>query len=286
MIASLKDGNSKFEIRNSGAPAKEGESDGPAHTGRGLRYYLSYLRSLLFTDTLIILYTVVCGGLSLVGSVFDTGGRWQHLWARTWSWLILTTSGVRVGVEGLENVPHETAIYCANHQSAMDIPILFVHLPVQFRFLAKRPLFKLPFLGWHLYRSGHIPVDRDQPRKAFRSFDQAAERIRSGVPVVLFPEGTRSRDGALKPFKGGSFHLAIQAGVPVVPITLNGTRHVHEPDTLHVRSGHAQMIIHPPILTAGLNSQDVDTLCAQVHRCIESRFIPEEEWERVAGDRG
>ena len=277
MIASLKDGNSKLEIRDPEVPPGKPDLGSLPDPGRMLRYYLSYLRSLLFTNNLIFLYTVVCGALSLAGSVFDTGGRWQHLWARTWSWLILRSSGVRVRVEGLENVPHETAIYCANHQSAMDIPILFVHLPVQFRFLAKRPLFKLPFLGWHLYRSGHIPVDRGQPRKALRSFDQAAERIRSGVPVVLFPEGTRSRDGGLKPFKGGSFYLAIQARVPVVPITLNGTRHVHEPDTLHVRSGHTEMIIHPPIPTAGLNSQDVDALSAQVHGCIASRFVPPEK---------
>jgi 1-acyl-sn-glycerol-3-phosphate acyltransferase len=278
MIASLKGGNSKLKIRNSEVPAEGRDSGGSGHSGHGLGYYLSYLRSLLFTNNLIILYTVVCGALSLAGSVFDTGGRWQHLWARIWSWLILKTIGIQVRVEGLENVPQETAIYCANHQSAMDIPILFVHLPVQFRFLAKRPLFKLPFLGWHLYRSGHIPVDRGQPRKALRSFDQAAERIRSGVPVVLFPEGTRSRDGELKPFKGGSFYLAIQARVPVVPITLNGTRHVHEPDTLHVRSGHTEMIIHPPISTAGLNSQDVDALTAQVHGCIASRFVHPEKW--------
>jgi 1-acyl-sn-glycerol-3-phosphate acyltransferase len=286
MVASLKGGNRKLDLRNPEVPAREGEAGGPAHPARGWEYYLSYLRSLLFTNNLIVLYTVLCGALSLAGSVFDTGGRWQHLWARTWSWLILKTSGVRVRVEGLEHVPRETAIYCVNHQSAMDIPILFVHLPVHFRFLAKRSLFKIPFLGWHLRRAGDIPVDRGQPRRAFRSFDQAAERIRSGVPVVLFPEGTRSRDGALQPFKGGSFYLAIQAGVPVVPITLNGTRHAHRPDTLHVRSGHTEMIIHSPLSTAGLNSQDVDALSAQVHRSIASRFIPSEEWEKVTGDRG
>lgn len=278
MTASLKDGNSKLGIRNSETTIRNADSSGRSNPSRGLGYYLSYLRSILFTNNLIILYTAVCGALSLAGSVFDTGGRWQHMWARNWSWLILKTSGVRVRVEGLDNVPHETAIYCVNHQSAMDIPVLFVHLPVQFRFLAKRPLFNLPFLGWHLSRSGHIPVDRGQPRKAFRSFDQAAERIRSGVPVVLFPEGTRSRDGELHAFKGGSFYLALEAGVPIVPITLNGTRHVHEPDTLHVRSGQTEMIIHPPISTAGLTSQDVDALSARVRSCIASRFVPPEKW--------
>lgn len=278
MTASLKDGNSKLGIRNSETTIRNADSSGRSNPSRGLGYYLSYLRSILFTNNLIILYTAVCGALSLAGSVFDTGGRWQHMWARNWSWLILKTSGVRVRVEGLDNVPHETAIYCVNHQSAMDIPVLFVHLPVQFRFLAKRPLFNLPFLGWHLSRSGHIPVDRGQPRKAFRSFDQAAERIRSGVPVVLFPEGTRSRDGELHAFKGGSFYLALEAGVPIVPITLNGTRHVHEPDTLHVRSGLTEMIIHPPISTAGLTSQDVDGLSARVRSCIASRFVPPEKW--------
>lgn len=242
------------------------------------RYFLSYLRSLLLTNLLIYFYTAVCGALSLCGSLFDARGRWQHGWARLWSWLILKTSGIRVRVEGLENVhPRETAIFCANHQSAMDIPILFVNLPVQFRFLAKRSLFKLPFLGWHLRRSGHIPVDRDQPRKALKSLDQAAERIRGGCPVILFPEGTRSRDGQIKPFKAGSFYLAIRAGVPVVPITLNGTRHVHKPDTYHVRPGQTEMIVHQPILTSDLTLDDVEALSERVRNQILSRFRPDVE---------
>ncbi len=142
------------------------------------RYYVSYLRSLLFTDMLIYVYTVVCGTASLAGSLFDPRGRWQHACARRWSWLILKTSRIRVKVEGLEHVdPNRTTIYCANHPSAMDIPILLLTLPVQFRFLAKRPLFHIPFLGWHLRRSGHIPVDRERPREALESLDQAAKKI-------------------------------------------------------------------------------------------------------------
>jgi 1-acyl-sn-glycerol-3-phosphate acyltransferase len=249
------------------APAKS-----PTRHAR-LWYYLSYLRSLLFTNLLIYFYTAVCGAVSLMGSLFDVRGRWQHGCARVWSWLILKTSGIRVRVEGLENIDtRETLIFVANHQSAMDIPILFVYLPVQFRFVAKRSLFLVPFLGWHLYRSGHIPVDRGKPHEALKSLDQAARKIREGRPVVLFPEGRRSRDGQVGAFKGGTFYLAIRAGVPIVPITLNGTRAVLKPDTYHVRPGQTELIIHCPIATEGLSVKDVDALSQRVREQILSRF--------------
>jgi 1-acyl-sn-glycerol-3-phosphate acyltransferase len=238
----------------------------------GLRYYLSYFRSLVLTNPLIYFYTAFCGTLSLAGSIVDSGGRWQHFCARMWSWLILKTSGIRVKVEGLEDVnPAGTAIYCSNHASAMDIPILFVYLPVQFRFLAKRSLFHLPFLGWHLRRSGHISVDRMRPHEALKGFDRAAQRIREGRSVITFPEGTRSRTGDMLPFKAGSFYLAILAQVPIVPITLNGTRHVLVPDTYHVRAGQTEMIIHKPIPTAGLTVDDVQSLSDRVREQIQSR---------------
>lgn len=242
------------------------------------RYYLSYLRSLVFTNLLIYLYTAVCGTFSVCGSLFDSRGRWQHMWACNWSWLILKTSGIRVRVEGLENVdPDEARIYCANHASAMDIPILFVNLPVQFRFLAKRSLFHLPFLGWHLRRSGHISIDRGRVHEAMKGFDRAAQKIREGKPVVTFPEGRRSRTGGLQPFKSGSFLLAVLSGVPIVPITLNGTRAVLVPDTYHVRAGQTEMIIHPPISTKGLTPNDVDALSDRVRRQIASKLWPAEK---------
>lgn len=247
-------------------------------TTERVRYVLSYLRSLFFTNLLFYIYTVACGTLSLCSSLFDAEGRWQHACARLWSWLILKTSGIRVRVEGLETVnADQTAIYCANHPSAMDIPILFLVLPVQFRFLAKRGLFRLPFIGWHLRRSGHIPVDREHPREALKSLDQAAQKIREGRSVVLFPEGTRSRDGRLLPFKGGSFYLAIRAGAPIVPITLNGTRAVLKPNTWHVRPGQTEMIVHPPIPTADLTPKDADALSERVRRQILSRLRPPDD---------
>lgn len=245
--------------------------------GYRIRYFLSYLRSLLFTNLLIYLYTAICGTASVCGSLFDGRGRWQHGCARVWSRLILKTSGIRVRVEGLENLNlNENAILCSNHQSTMDIPILFANLPIQFRFLAKSPLFKVPFLGWHLRRSGHVPVDRDRPHRAMQSFHLAAARIREGSSVLLFAEGRRSRDGQVGPFKAGSFYLAILAGVPVVPITLNGTRAVLQPDTSHVRPGQTEMIIHEPIPTTGLTLGDVNALCEKVRNEILSRFRPPE----------
>jgi len=239
------------------------------------RYLLSYARSLLFTNLLIYFYTAVCGTISLLGSVFDARGRWQHACARTWSWLILKTSGIRVRVEGLENVrPDKATIYCVNHQSAMDIPVLFVSLPAQFRFVAKRSLFNMPFMGWHLTRSGHIPVDRDRPREAMKSMKMVAKEIREGKSVLFFPEGHRSRDGKLLPFKAGSFYIAILSGVPIVPITINGTPNVLKPDTYHVRAGQTEMIVHPAVSTDGLKLKDAENLAEQVKGIIASRFVP------------
>ncbi len=235
--------------------------------------FLSYLRSLLFTDLLIYFYTAVCGTASLCGSAFDAEGRWQHGCARFWSRLILMTSGIQVRVEGAENIfPGQTYVFCANHPSAMDIPILFVSLPAQFRFLAKRSLFRLPFLGWHLRRSGHIPVDRGRAGAAAKGFEQAAQRIREGRSVVMFPEGSRSRVPGMLPFKDGSFYLAVLSGIPIVPVTLNGSREVLKPDSLHVRRGHVEVIIHPAISTAGLAANNVSALSLRVRQQIASRF--------------
>ena len=246
--------------------------------GARIRSFFSYLRSLFFTDLLIYIYTVVCGTFSFAGSFFDAHGRWQHGCARLWAWLILKTSRIRVRVEGLENIdPNETVIFCVNHPSAMDIPILFVHLPLQFRFLAKRSLFRLPFLGWHLRRSGHIPVDRGRPREALKGFDQAARRVKEGRSVVMFPEGRRSRTPEMLPFKDGSFYLAILSGVPVVPITLNGSRDVLKPDSYHIHAGLVEMIVHPPIPTVGLSIQDVESLSKRVRGKILTRFRPSKD---------
>ena len=198
------------------------------------------------------------GTISVTCSLFDSSGKLQHGCARIWSRMILWTAGVHVAVRGLEHIPPGVScVFCVNHQSHMDIPILLVSLPVQFRFLAKKQLFDVPFLGWHLRRSGQISIDRENPRAAVKSMRAAAARIQEGAPVVIFPEGGTSIDGAIHPFKGGGFMLATQSGVDVIPVTVRGSRHVLMPKTYHVKSGDVEVIVGAPISSRGVTSNEL-----------------------------
>lgn len=225
---------------------------------------LSYARSLLITAPLICLYTAVMGSLSLISSLFDAKGRAQHTCSRVWSRLILATARVRVkvlGVENLrENVPY---VLCVNHQSHMDIPIVLASLPIQFRFAAKKELFRIPFLGWHLARSGHVPIDRENPRSAIRSMSKAAQTIKSGTPVAIFPEGGTTEEEVIRPFKGGAFFLATKSAADVVPVTIRGSRRVLLPKTFHVRSGNVEVVIGRPIPSEGSTNADLANMVRQ-----------------------
>ena len=163
---------------------------------------LSYVRSLLITDPIIILATIIMGSISLLTSLFDSDGRIQHQISRVWSRMLLMVSGVKMQVVGLENIdPHLTYVFVANHRSFMDIPVLLAYLPLQFRFLAKKGLFLIPFLGTHLRRAGHLAVVKDNPRASLKSMTDAARILRQpGMSVMLFPEGGRSKDGELQNF--------------------------------------------------------------------------------------
>jgi 1-acyl-sn-glycerol-3-phosphate acyltransferase len=219
---------------------------------------LSYARSLVVTAPLIFLYTGIMGTLSVAGSIFDSQGRFQHGCSRVWAKMILWTARVKVHVYGLENVQAGMPyVLCANHQSHMDTPIVLAALPFQFRFTPKKQLFRYPFLGWHLRRSGHVPIDRENPRAAIRSLREAADSIRQGSPVVIFPEGGTSRDGSIKPFKGGGFMLAARANAQVVPVTIRGSRPVLVPKTYHVKSGNVDVIIGKPIVPDGESASEL-----------------------------
>jgi len=219
----------------------------------GVGRKLSYARSLLITAPLILVYTVIMGTISVASSIVDARGRIQHGCSRIWAKLILWTSGIRLRVTGLENIrPGVPYVLCANHQSHMDTPIILAALPFQFRFTPKKQLFRYPFLGWHLRRSGHVPIDRENPHAAVKSLREAADTIRRGTPVVIFPEGGTSRDGSIKPFKGGGFMLASKSEAQVVPVTIRGSRLVLEPKTYHVRPGVVEVIVGKPLDSQGI----------------------------------
>ena len=225
-------------------------------------------RTVFYLIPAITLYTIVLGTLSLGSSLFEKRGYFAHWCARTWSRLILITTGVRVQVVGLERIePGKTYVFVANHQSIYDIPILFWALPFQLRIIAKQSLGNVPFLGWHLRRTGHMLVDRRRPDRA-KIFGWASRLTSSGLSLIVFPEGTRSRSGRVGTFKGGSFFLALQAGLPVVPLSVVGSRHVMLKGRLATYPGDVKLVVHEPIDTRGFEDTDPKEFAERVRAVI------------------
>jgi 1-acyl-sn-glycerol-3-phosphate acyltransferase len=225
-------------------------------------------RTIFFLIPAIGVYTIALGTLSIASSLFERTGHFAHWCARTWSGLILVTTGVRVTVAGLERLePGRTYVFVSNHQSIYDIPILFWSLPYQLRIIAKESLGNFPFLGWHLRRTGHMLVDRRRPDRS-RIFGWASRLTSNGLSLIVFPEGTRSRDGRVARFKGGGFLLALQAGLPVVPLSIVGSRHVMLKGRLATYPGTVRLVVHDPIDTSGLAGLDPKEFGERVRRVI------------------
>jgi len=225
-------------------------------------------RTVFYLIPVIAIYTIVLGTLSIASSLFDRSGYFAHHCARAWSWLILATTGVRVDVRGLERLERgRTYIFVANHQSIYDIPVVFASLPFQLRIIAKESLGRFPFLGWHLRRTGHLLVDRRNPDRV-GILRRWRALVGEGLSLIIFPEGTRSADGRVGPFKAGSFLLAIEAGLPVVPISLDGTRFVMRKGRLTTRPGHARLLVHEPIDTTGLQPGDARALAERAREIV------------------
>ena len=225
-------------------------------------------RTVLYLIPSIAVYTTVLGTASLVGSLFERRGRFAHGCARTWSWLILATTGVSVDVRGLERLnPARTYIFVSNHQSIYDIPVIFANLPYQLRIIAKESLGSFPFLGWHLRRSGHLLVDRKRPDRA-GILGRWRALVKDGLSLIIFPEGTRSADGRLAPFKAGSFLLAIEAKLPIVPVSVDGTRLVMHKGELTTRPGAVRLTVHPPVETEALDVSAARELAHHVRSVI------------------
>lgn len=241
--------------------------------GAGVRHLLSRLRSYFFFDPLIWLYTIVLGTLSLLSSVFDSDGSVQHGFARLWSRMILGTIGTQITVEGLEKIDTSKAhVYVVNHVSALDIPVLYVSLPFQFRILAKRELFRYPFMGWHLRRSGQIPVVLDNPKASIRSLQLAVAAVKKNMSLVVFPEGGRSEDGQLQAFMGGAFFAAIKAQTDVVPMALVGTYETLKMNSFHIQPQPVKLLVGQPISTTGLTTRDTEALSARARTVIADLY--------------
>ncbi len=243
--------------------------------------WLSRLRSYFILSPLIWAYTLILGTLSLICSLFDREGRMQHNLARFWSWLIMKTILSPVKITGMDSVTganinkdkidsSKPRVYAVTHASALDIPILYVYLPFQFRIIFKSELLGYPFIGWHLQRSGQVCINQQNPAASIGAIKSALRSLRSGMPLVIFPEGGRTRDGKIQPFLPGAFFLAIKAQADIVPIALIDTFDLLPMNTYHIKCQPLEMRVGEIIPTAGLTVRDTDEVSARVKAAIES----------------
>jgi 1-acyl-sn-glycerol-3-phosphate acyltransferase len=209
---------------------------------------------------------------AIISTLFDSSGRFYAWHARLWGRLGLALNLVKVTVSGAEHLPDGPIIFMSNHQSNFDILSLLAAMPRQFYWIAKKELFEIPVFGHSMRRGGYIPLDRGDGRKALHSMDEAAAAIQQGKSVVLFPEGTRTPDGNLLPFKRGGFILARKADVPVIPVTINGSGKINPANKIRLYSGNIHIILHPSVLVPeGLRRNEAETwMMENVRGRIES----------------
>jgi 1-acyl-sn-glycerol-3-phosphate acyltransferase len=228
-------------------------------------------RTNLVQTPLFGLMTAFCASLALLVSLVDRKGYAQHRIARMWARGCIWVSASRLTVRGAENLhKHPVAVYASNHTSYMDTPVIFASLPMQFRILAKQELWRIPFIGWYLNRSGQIQIDTANHHATLSSLGAAAKALRSGMPLFVFPEGGRTANGALKPFLSGAAFLAIRAQVPLVPIALTGVYDLLPIHTHHFFPCELVMSVGEPIETKGMTLRQIDALTAQLKVDIET----------------
>ncbi len=214
--------------------------------------------------------TVVLSLTALFISLLHPRGDVVHRMARFWAKIYLLIGGVTVSLVNGEKIENPPYIFMSNHQSALDIFALLAGLPLSFRFIAKQELFRIPFFGWAMTRAGYISLDRDHPREAVKALDDAANKIRKGLNIVMFPEGTRSEDGQLLPFKKGSFTLALKASVPIIPLGIQGTNLLQPKGAfLPAGKGRVVLVVGDPVPTAGLGRKEKDGLVERVRGDLE-----------------
>jgi 1-acyl-sn-glycerol-3-phosphate acyltransferase len=247
-------------------------STAPAHPPQA-SFAIRWLTYLILIP-LIALSTAFFGCISLTCGLWDKSGRQQHFIAHLWARSLLLFSLSPVTLINKEKLhEHETAVYASNHLSYYDTPVLFAKLPFQFRILAKQSLWKVPFIGWYLNRSGQVPVDQSSARNAVASLNRGVQTLKHGLPLVLFPEGGRADDGRTHPFLSGCAYMAIKAQVPLVPITLIGTYELLPIHTYHFNPRPIAIIVGDPLLTTGLTTRDADALTQRLYETITTTYM-------------
>jgi 1-acyl-sn-glycerol-3-phosphate acyltransferase len=227
----------------------------------------------IFVWSCIVLATLALGFLAFVTFPFDRRGRVVHWYARLWGRVALLSNQVSVKVEGMDHLKGEGPyIFMSNHQGYYDVFALLGHLPFQFKWLVKKELFSVPFLGWTMAAAGYINIDREGTRKTVEALNEAAKKIREGMSIVIFPEGSRSPNGSIQPFKKGGFTLAIKSKVPIVPIAITGSRKIMPKDRLTVTSGEIRIRIGYPIETKDYSLKDRKPLIEKVKENIMDNF--------------
>lgn len=224
---------------------------------------------------LIVAYTAFWGVIACVLALVDRSGEAVIWVGRRWIAWILASCRIRVECEGLENIdPGQPAVYMSNHQSVFDIAAIIATLPVSFRFVAKRELTWIPLFGWALAAGGHVIVDRANRERSVQSLERAAEQVRNGTNVIIFPEGTRSPTGRIREFKSGGFHLVLRAGVPVIPVSVSGSRRITPKKSARIESGTIKVRYGKPIPTASLGLEDRAWLKEAVREAIAAGLDP------------
>jgi 1-acyl-sn-glycerol-3-phosphate acyltransferase len=234
--------------------------------------------------TLLIAVTIPLATATILFGLFDSNGKSVYRLNQFWTWSVLRIARVSLKIRGLENIdPGQQYVFMVNHQSNIDIPVLVQSLTqFQLRWIAKKELLWVPLFGWAMWATKHITVDRNDPTGARKSLERAKRRIAAGISVVVFPEGTRGRNGRLLPFKKGGFLLALQTGKNIVPITLNGSGQILPSGDWRFRPGIVEVIVEKPIITASYRAGTLRSLSDQVRQAIAAHLLPMET--TFAGD--
>jgi 1-acyl-sn-glycerol-3-phosphate acyltransferase len=228
----------------------------------------------LFFLPMVALTTAGFGTLSLLCGLWDKDGSQQHAMARGWARVLLRVAMSPVTVEHGERLQGlGPAVYACNHLSYYDTPVVYAKLPFQFRILAKAPLWKLPFLGWYLQRSGQVPIDQSSARAGVASLLRGVATLKSGLPLFVFPEGGRAADGQLQAMVAGGAWMAIKAQVPLVPLTLVGTYELLPIHVYALRPRPLKMIVGEPISTVGMATRDAEALTERLRGVIHATYV-------------